>query len=193
MCPVYFESIRVADGKVFHLDYHQRRVERISAVQLQEAVDRVSLPQKGLYKLRISYTPTAILRTDIQAYTPKDIDSLKGVYDDHIDYSLKSEDRSALNRLHRLRESCDDVLIIKNGRVTDTSYCNILFSDGAKWITSDTPLLEGTCRARLIEEEKVGVEEIRVTDLHAFKYYMLVNAMLDFDEQRRKQMGSLYL
>lgn len=193
MCPVYFESIRVADGKVFHLDYHQRRVERISAVQLQEAVDRVSLPQKGLYKLRISYTPTAILRTDIQAYTPKDIDSLKGVYDDHIDYSLKSEDRSALNRLHRLRESCDDVLIIKNGRITDTSYCNILFSDGAKWITSDTPLLEGTCRARLIEEEKVGVEEIRVTDLHAFKYYMLVNAMLDFDEQRRKQMGSLYL
>lgn len=193
MCPVYFESIRVADGKVFHLDYHQRRVERISAVQLQEAVDRVSLPQKGLYKLRISYTPTAILRTDIQAYTPKDIDSLKGVYDDHIDYSLKSEDRSALNRLHRLRESCDDVLIIKNGRVTDTSYCNILFSDGAKWITSDTPLLEGTCRARLIEEEKVGVEEIRVTDLHAFKYYMLVNAMLDFDEQRRKQMSSLYL
>lgn len=193
MCPVYFESIRVADGKVFHLDYHQRRVERISAVQLQEAVDRVSLPQKGLYKLRISYTPTAILRTDIQAYTPKDIDSLKGVYDDHIDYSLKSEDRSALNRLHRLRESCDDVLIIKNGRVTDTSYCNILFSDGAKWITSDTPLLEGTCRTRLIEEGKVGVEEIRVTDLHTFKYYMLVNAMLDFDEQRRKQMGSLYL
>ena len=110
MCPVYFESIRVADGKVFHLDYHQRRVERISAVQLQEAVDRVSLPQKGLYKLRISYTPTAILRTDIQAYTPKDIDSLKGVYDDHIDYSLKSEDRSALNRLHRLRESCDCLL-----------------------------------------------------------------------------------
>lgn len=193
MCPVYFESIRVTDGKVFHLDYHQRRVERISAVQLQEAVDRVSLPQKGLYKLRISYTPTAILRTDIQAYTPKDIDSLKGVYDDHIDYSLKSEDRSALNRLHRLRESCDDVLIIKNGRVTDTSYCNILFSDGAKWITSDTPLLEGTCRARLIEEGKVSVEEIRVTDLHAFKYYMLVNAMLDFDEQRCKQMGSLYL
>lgn len=193
MCPVYFESIRVADGKVFHLDYHQRRVERISAVQLQEAVDRVSLPQKGLYKLRISYTPTAILRTDTQAYTPKDIDSLKGVYDDHIDYSLKSEDRSALNRLHRLRESCDDVLIIKNGRVTDTSYCNILFSDGAKWITPDTPLLEGTCRARLIEEGKVGVEEIRITDLHAFKYYMLVNAMLDFDEQRRKQIGSLYL
>lgn len=193
MCPVYFESIRVADGKVFHLNYHQRRVERISAVQLQEAVDRVSLPQKGLYKLRISYTPTAILRTDIQAYTPKDIDSLKGVYDDHIDYSLKSEDRSALNRLHRLRESCDDVLIIKNGRITDTSYCNILFSDGAKWITSDTPLLEGTCRARLIEEGKIGVEEIRVTDLHAFKYYMLVNAMLDFDEQRRKQMSSLYL
>lgn len=193
MFPVYFESIRVMDGKIFHLDYHQRRVERVSVIQLQEAAVKVSLPQEGVYKLRVSYTPTAILRTDIQPYTPRNIDSLKAVYDDRIDYSLKWEDRSALNRLHGLREHCDDVLIIKNGRITDTSYCNILFSDGVKWMTPSTPLLEGTCRARLIEEGRIRVEEIGVANLHSFKYYMLINAMLDFDEQRRKQMDSLCL
>lgn len=193
MYPVYFESIRVEDGKVFHLEYHQKRVDKSSIVQLHEVIDTMVLPPDGVYKLRISYTPTTILCMDIQPYIPKQIDTLKVVYNDDIEYSLKREDRRELGKLHRLREDCDDVLIIKHGMVTDTSFCNILFSDGARWITPSTPLLEGTCRARLIQEGKVGVVDIALADLSKYKYYMLINAMLDFDLNRRKMMSSIRL
>lgn len=193
MSQVYFESIRVADGKAFNLEYHQRRVDKSSDIKLHDVVKTLSLPQDGVYKLRISYTSDLVLRTDISKYLPKKIDTLKAVRDEHIDYSLKSEDRSALNRLHGLKGSCDDVLIIKNGMVTDTSFCNILFSDGSKWVTPSTPLLEGTCRARLISEGKIFVEDISITDLQKYKYYMLVNAMLDFDLQRTKMTSCICL
>lgn len=193
MCPVYFESIRVADGKVFHLDYHQRRVGRVSVVQLHEAIDRVSLPQQGVYKLRISYTPTEILRTVVTFYTPKNIETLKVVKDDDIDYSFKWEERSVLNKLYELRGDCDDILIVKHGMVTDTSFCNILFSDGLDWVTPGTPLLAGTCRARLVQEGKVRVEDIRLTELPKYKYYMLINAMLDFDLRRQKTINGVII
>lgn len=191
MCQVYFESIRVVDGNVLNLDFHQRRVDKTSAIKLADIISTMSLPQDGVHKLRISYTHAAVLHTEISKYVPKRIDTLKVVHDDSIDYSLKSEDRSALNRLYELRDGHDDVLIIKNGMVTDTSFCNILFSDGAKWVTPGTPLLEGTCRARLVQEGKVCVEDISVERLFKYKYYMLVNAMLDFDLQRKKTVDSI--
>lgn len=191
MCPVYFESIRVAHGKVFHVDYHQRRVGRVSDVQLQRAIDEMVLPQQGIYKLRISYTPTEMLCTHITPYTPRSIETLKVVRADNIDYSLKWEDRSALNKLFEQRGDCDDILIVKHGMVTDTSFCNILLGDGVEWVTPSTPLLEGTCRARLIQEGKVRVEDIRLTDLPKYKYFMLINAMLDFDPRRQKVIDSV--
>lgn len=193
MCPVYFESIRVIDGQVYHLEYHQRRVNQSSAVQLQDVLRTISLPQEGIYKLRISYTPTTILHTDISRYIPKRIETLKIVEDNRIDYSLKREDRSVLNQLHDMRQECDDVLIVKNGMITDTSFCNILLNNGVNWVTPSTPLLEGTCRARLIQEKKICVEDISLTDLSKFKHFMLINALLDFDLQRQQFISNIRL
>lgn len=193
MCPVYFESIRVIDGQVYHLEYHQRRVNQSSTVQLQDVLRTISLPQEGIYKLKISYTPTTILHTDISRYIPKRIETLKIVEDNRIDYSLKREDRSVLNQLHDMRQECDDVLIVKNGMITDTSFCNILLNNGVNWVTPSTPLLEGTCRARLIQEKKICVEDISLTDLSKFKHFMLINALLDFDLQRQQFISNIRL
>ncbi|MCK9156611.1 MAG: aminotransferase class IV [Paludibacteraceae bacterium] len=186
MCQAYFESIKVENGVPLHLEYHQRRVDRCSAVNLVQTTDTIPLPNNGIYKLRISYTPIAVVKVSIEEYSPKTIDTLKIIDGGNVDYSLKYDDRSVLNKLHNQRDLCDDVLIIKDGKITDTSFCNIVFSDGFKWVTPKRPLLEGTCRARLICEGKISEEDITVDDLDRYKYYMLINAMLDFNLNRQK-------
>jgi 4-amino-4-deoxychorismate lyase len=78
----------------------------------------------------------------------------------------------------------DDILIIRQGLITDTSYCNILFFDGVRWVTPDEPLLRGTKRTALIEHGNVFPLRIAYGDLNYFSHFMLVNALLDFDVSR---------
>jgi 4-amino-4-deoxychorismate lyase len=87
-----------------------------------------------------------------------------------------------LNDLLKLKGACDEIIIIKQGYVTDTSYTNIAFYDGEKWYTSDTPLLAGTCRASLIDEGVLSVKNIRETDIWKYKKVSLINAMMNLEE-----------
>jgi 4-amino-4-deoxychorismate lyase len=87
-----------------------------------------------------------------------------------------------LNDLWAKRGTCDDVLIVKGDLITDSWYCNILFSNGKNWYTPDQPLLAGTCRARLLAEGKIMSRRIEVEDLHHFTHFKLVNAMRDIEE-----------
>ena len=64
---------------------------------------------------------------------------------------------------------CDDILIVKQGFITDTSYSNVLFYNGKEWLTPTHPLLKGTQRASLLDQEIIRVAEIRLEDLHHFK------------------------
>jgi 4-amino-4-deoxychorismate lyase len=66
------------------------------------------------------------------------------------DYHLKFADRSALNSLRELRGDCDEILIVKNGYITDTSYSNVVFTDGQHFVAPSTFLLPGTMRASLL-------------------------------------------
>jgi 4-amino-4-deoxychorismate lyase len=74
--------------------------------------------------------------------------------------------------------------MVKNGLVSDTSYCNILFYDGAEWLTPEVPLLAGTQRQHLLDLGKIKTEKITPNDLHNYHKFMLINAMLEFDENR---------
>jgi 4-amino-4-deoxychorismate lyase len=73
------------------------------------------------------------------------------------------------------------VLIIKNDFITDTSYSNIVFWNGAQWITPDTFLLAGTQRTRLLEEGIILEKKIRAQDLPKYSHARLINSMLDFE------------
>lgn len=184
MC-LLFETIKVANGKVFHLPYHQKRLGQYSSVELDTYVNTsVHLPATGTYKLRIIYTNDHVYHHTIEPYIPKKIESLKLVIDNHIDYHKKYNDRSLLNHLMVQKNENDDILIVKNGLLTDTSFANIAFFDGHQWMTPETPLLEGTCRARLIDQKIIIPTRITSKDLGLFSKFMLINAMLDFDKQR---------
>ena len=100
---------------------------------------------------------------------------------DHLDYRLKYADRTELDQLFLKRGEADDILIIQNGLVTDTSIANIAFFDGDKWITPKEPLLKGTTRARLLDEKKIFEQDIKIADLGKFTEFALMNAMIGFD------------
>jgi 4-amino-4-deoxychorismate lyase len=95
-----------------------------------------------------------------------------------LDYHLKYADRSVLTSLSEKRGDCDEILIIQNGHVTDTSFSNVVFTDGKRFVTPDTYLLPGTMRANLLRSATIMESSIRVEDIKRYTHIALINAML---------------
>ncbi len=180
----FLETIRVKDGIHSHLSYHQSRYASVlnsfHVKNIQKLDTYLDAPKKGLYRCRLTYNLQKITNIKYLEYKKREINSLKLVYDDEIDYAFKYLNRKNINNLFALRESCDDILIIKNGYVTDTSVANIAFFDG-QWKTPSSPLLKGTTRARYLNEGKIVESDIKVSDIKSFTKIALLNAMIDFD------------
>lgn len=166
-------------------------MDRVASLSLREVFAPLVLPAEGCYKLRLTYSSAGAHDLSLTPYVPRPISTLRLVVDDTIEYATKREDRSALNRLHDLRGDCDDVLIVKNGFLTDTSFCNLLLGDGTHWVTPDTPLLPGTCRARLLDEGLIQALSLRPDDLSRYPYFLLINALLDFNPDRKQRIEGI--
>lgn len=184
-----FESIRLQNGNFHRLSYHQQRMDRSvkelfgqnNSVNLIENLKKYTPPSTtDLYKCRIVYT-NQLESVEFIPYEVKPVKSLKVVNDQEIEYPHKYTDRNKIGALFNQRQSCDDILIIKNGFVTDSSYSNIIFYDGVNWITPDTPLLKGTMRQFLLDTAEIKACPIPVQDIPSFKSFRLINAMLAFD------------
>ncbi|WP_299801045.1 aminotransferase class IV [uncultured Maribacter sp.] len=186
-----FESVCIENSQIKNAAYHEARFNRSYMQQykthptytLFDGIHLTNLDNNLKYKLRIGYKQngTCYSFSEYKSSIPK---SLKLVNDDTISYALKKNNRKKLNVLFLQREEADDVLIIKNKQVTDASYSNILFFDGKQIVTPSTPLLEGTCRARLLAKNSIVEQLISVDDLQSFESFQLVNALNDFDESR---------
>ncbi len=186
---LFIETIKVLDGKPVNLSWHIQRLARTRKEYygIEEPLDLmgfIKVPerfQNGIVKCRITYS-TTIREITFSPYIPRPVTTLKMVVDDHIDYTFKYADRQRLETLLRKQsEQNGDILIIKNGFVTDTSYSNIAFHDGSVWLTSDTPLLAGTQRDKLIHEGIIFETTITPDDLKKFKSARMINALLEFN------------
>lgn len=183
------ESLKLKDGVLQQIIYHQDRIDRALGEIYPDAkkidlADIISIPENyhtGTYKVRVLYSQS-VVKIEIEPYVFKSIRSLKVVYHESIDYHLKYFDRQILQELFARREECDDIIIIKNGRVGDSFTANILFFDGKKWVTSDSPLLRGTQRQFLLDQGIISEQEIRDEDIRNFQKVGLVNALIDFEE-----------
>ncbi|MBP1672354.1 MAG: branched-chain amino acid aminotransferase [Bacteroidetes bacterium] len=180
----FLETIAIIDKIPQHVESHQKRMEKCSLVQLNPFLNLIKVPTFRQYKLSILYNETQIEKFQLSPYSPSTINKFKVLIDNEIDYSLKYADRSRLEQLKSKAQMCDEVIIVKNGEVTDTSFSNLLFWDGVKWITPENPLLKGTCRERLLQNGIISSQKISVNQLGTFSKMMLINAMLDFDEDR---------
>jgi len=176
----YLETIKAVDAKLYYLSYHQKRLEKTLGNANILLQDVLQPPASGFYRCRVVYDDTEY-RVTYHRYEKKSIQTLKLVVDDEIEYSKKYYDRSKIDMLLEKKSFCDDILIVKNSLITDTSIANIALKYKNEWITPKKPLLEGTTRARLLEKGKIFEEDISVEDLDKFKQVALMNAMIDFD------------
>lgn len=182
------ETIRLENGEYNNLSYHEQRMNRSLKTlcgsedyfDLERFISYLDKPTQGLYKCRITYDENS-QTAEFEPYQPRVVERLKLVEHNYITYEFKFQDRRQLEKLYQLRDGCDDILIVKKGLITDTSYANIVFRRGKQWYTPWDPLLKGTMRQYLLQWDKVIAEEITLKDLTGFETFKLVNAMLKFD------------
>jgi 4-amino-4-deoxychorismate lyase len=181
------ETIKIYQGVPQNLSLHGERMNRsrqklfgcTDLINLQELIKVPAELTAHTLRCRIIYDK-AVNSIELSAYTPARTETLVLVDAGTLDYSYKYLDRACLNALLS-KDIADDILIVKNSFITDTSYANIVFTDGKEWITPDTPLLNGTMREKLLRSGLIREASIKVTDLKRFTHFRLINAMLEFD------------
>jgi 4-amino-4-deoxychorismate lyase len=186
--PLLLETICCQDGKLQALPYHERRIHNSQAQLFGEsrplALHELTIPpyaQRGKYKCRLHYR-LSIEQLTFEPYRIRPVHSLRLINADGIDYACKYANRSELEACFAQRQSADDVLMVKNGLLTDTYYANIALWDGQVWWTPAKPLLLGTRRAQLLDQERIKPADIRPEDLNRYECIALFNAMMDLGE-----------
>ena len=185
---MFFESIKLLDGKLYNLKYHQTRIENTRKtffpsskdLDLDDLYELAKAYTNGLFKARVTYADQ-ISKIEVEPYQLKEIKRVRMVEIEDFEYLYKSTDRTFFNEKLKKQAGFDDILMINEGFITDTSYCNISLYDGEQWYTPKSYLLPGTKRAALIEKGIIQEKEIRQKDISSFYKIVFLNAMRDFE------------
>jgi 4-amino-4-deoxychorismate lyase len=182
------ESIYLNDGVFRNLSYHEERMKksmrdifkREMTIELSTLLSGMKFPSTGLYKTRIIYD-TKIRKIEFVPYILTPVRSLKLIHSDSISYKHKFLDRSSLHSLYDQRGKADDVLMVKNGFITDTYYANIIFKKNSLWYTPKHYLLNGTMRQYLLEKGMIMEAVIDEKNYTLYQSCKLINSMLAMD------------
>ena len=186
-----FETIQILNGKAQRLSYHNERLntsrnELMCAVSDIYLQDHLEIPEdfsKGLVKCRINYG-MEVGKISFEKYQAKVFSSFI-LQETSILYNHKYSNRSAFNELRKNIDKNTCLILIKDALLTDTTFCNLIFKDKkGQWFTPIKALLYGTQREFLLDEGIINEKEIGVKDLKEYTHFMLINAMLQFDEVR---------
>ena len=185
----FIETIKVVDGKIMNLERHVQRVmETAKHFQYNELhIDRerlesIAKASVGISKLRFIYDCTGIHDITCTPYMMRRISQLLLADGNAIDYRFKYEDRTMLDSMKRNSGKETEMLIVKDGFITDTTYTNVAFNDGKQWLTPRKPLLAGTKRALLIEKGLITEHDIKPSDINNYHSIALFNAMIELGE-----------
>ena len=184
----FIETICLEAGKARHLSRHDFRMNatrkkffgNVPDVQLKDYIVPLQT-DGGRIRCRVTYAQD-ILDIEYFPYRIRPVHTLKLIEGSTTDYRYKYADRSALDALFAQRGKADDILIVRNGLLTDTSIANIALWDGLHWYTPAHPLLKGTHRARLLYEGILTERDIPVEEIKQYQKICLFNAMLHFGE-----------
>ncbi len=185
----FIETIRIEKGKPQNIEYHQSRFERTVKeyglkldLRLESLCYLENLDNKLIYKCRVVYGSTGFTYT-IEEYTIREIKSIKVVYEDFITYQYKFLNRNAINELFLQKAEADDILIVKNNIITDTSYCNLALFNNESWFTPRSPLLKGIMRDSLLEQNVISEKDIYINEIEEYSKIALFNAMIDWENK----------
>lgn len=192
------ETIRIKNGIPQNLDYHNERMNRsrnelfclLEEIYLEEFINVPSEFSSGIVKCRVVYAEQ-IEKVEFEKYQAKLHNSFYLIHS-NIEYRYKYADRMSFNQLKSTLPPSSEIIIVKEGVITDTSYSNLIFKDqNGNWYTPDTYLLKGTQREFLLDEGMISERSISVKDLNSFTHFMMINSMLCFDEKRIISMDQI--
>jgi len=184
------ETIKVENGTLLNISFHNERMIRSlygvfgirNEPDLEKIINVPEFARKGVYKCRVVYDDKTT-KIEFLPYIIRSVRSLKLIMDDNISYPYKYIERDNIHILMEMRGDCDDILIIKKGMVTDSSYANVVFRDfNGNWVTPSTYLLPGTRRASLLHHDLITETIITYTDLNKYTEVKLINAMIGLDD-----------
>lgn len=184
----FIESIRVEDQEIFLSEFHQKRIDQTFAhfgkegsIDLAKIYKQLEHDGDGLFKFRIVYDLDKKVRTQMIPYAIPEIQNFQLVENNSYDYSFKFEDRKELEKM-KMKSKAEEIIIVKNNHLTDTSYSNILFLKGKEWYTPSTYLLNGVQRQHLLKQKKIKETEINIQNIKQFSHFQIINAMNDFNK-----------
>ncbi len=183
----FLESIGAWSGSTPYLSYHQERLNRTfrtffpedESHDLQRILSTENIPP-GKVKIRFLYSATEY-KIECHSYQKKEIESLQVVEDDAIDYDFKSTDRNHLNNLYQQRERGDDILIFKDGFLTDSYAANVVCKIEDRLLTPAEPLLKGVMREYLLDQQMIDSKIIDKKKLKKADGVFLINALNPLD------------
>lgn len=193
----FFETIRYVNGVLENLPYHQARINRTvrafegkNIVQLTQLQIDNNFEKNIVYKIRCSYNLHGGYKIEKEIYQKKIINTVS-VYEAGLEiYPYKLTDRSWLN-LALKNAGTDEIIIAQHNFIKDGNYANLVFFNGTEWHTPINPLLLGTHRARLIEENKIIEKDILLSDLNNYTKVKFVNAMMLWEESPEMKIAQI--
>lgn len=192
---LFFESIKIKNGKVFNLPLHMQRMNQARSAfggnlfSLQDVVlymEANPMPQdlsKAMVKCRLVYNLREMVSIEYVPYHLRTINTLKLVEAENINYGHKFADRSPINKLLEMKGNSDEILIVQDGFITDTSFSNLVFRNNTGLFTPSSYLLNGTKRQLLLQNGIIQEIAIAVGDLKKYEAVYLINALIDIEDE----------
>jgi len=180
----FFETIKINRGFIHNLLLHEKRLNKTvihhfnkkSNISLK---NEITPPQNGFFRCKIYYHETISNIEYIQQPT-RVFKSFRLVCCDDINYEFKYANRSKLEELNSLKNSCDDILIIKNSLLTDTTIANVAIFLNNCWITPKKPLFKGVMYQKLVKSGFLKRRNIKVRDIKKAQKIAIMNALVGF-------------
>lgn len=178
----FVETICLENGRIRNAERHNERLNRTrdafgwEKINLSLLLSAQSFPDTGKYKIRVVYNEEIRLIEYIPYKTPC-LSRIGIIERDDINYRFKSTNRDCFKTLFETYPGFDDFIIVKQGLITDSTFCNLAFLNGNQWYTPETPLLEGVQRSALLESGIIKKRNIQIADLDSYSHISFFNAL----------------
>ena len=185
-----YENIKFFKGRFWRLPYHESRMRK-SIEEVWGSHFTINLRRDLVVPLDIGdgfYVCTIVYDTlilDIQ-YSPQALKPIKSLrlieLESSFDYPYKYINRSSMEDAFAKRKEADDVLLVRRGEILETTAANVALLQAGKWYTPARPLMEGTQRNFLIDQEKIIPRVIKSANLNSYEKIKVFNSLIEWDE-----------
>ena len=180
---LFFETMLFDGKKIRNLELHNQRANKTIKENFNKDINidletALKNPPKEPCRIKIIYSNT-VQKVEYHPLIQREWRSFK-IIDSDIEYPYKYVDRSDIERLYAKREDCDEIIIVKDDLLRDSSIANIAIFNKSEWITPKLPLLKGTMRESLLKRQIILEKDVKIEHLKNAKKIALLNAIVGF-------------